>query len=147
MKCPFCGSSELKVIDKRESDDDSNRRRRECEKCNKRFTTYERIEMIDLKIIKKDGVRTPYDRNKILKGFMISCGKRPISQDQINKAVDDVEAELFRMEETEIKSSIVGDLVMKHLKKLDDIAYIRFASVYRQFKDKEDIEKELKKLK
>jgi transcriptional repressor NrdR len=147
MKCPFCGSKELKVIDKRESDEDTARRRRECISCGKRFTTYEKIEMLELKIIKKDGRREPYDRSKILKGLQISCGKRPISEEQIHKLLDDVEAELFSMETSEIDSKVIGDIVMKHLKKLDDIAYIRFASVYRQFKDIHDLEKELKSLK
>jgi len=146
MKCPFCGSKELKVIDKRESDEDTERRRRECISCAKRFTTYERVEMIELKIVKKDGRRVPYDRNKILKGITTSCQKRPISSEQINSAVDEIEAELFRMETSEINSKIVGDIVMKHLRKLDEIAYIRFASVYRQFKDIHELEMELKKL-
>ena len=147
MKCPFCGSKELKVIDKRESDEDTERRRRECISCGKRFTTYERVEILELKIVKKDGRRAPYDRSKILKGITISCQKRPISSEQINATVDEIEAELFRMETSEISSKIIGDIVMKHLKSLDEIAYIRFASVYRQFKDIHDLEMELKKLK
>jgi transcriptional repressor NrdR len=147
MKCPFCGSKDLKVVDKRESDEDTERRRRECNSCGKRFTTYERVEMLDLKIVKKDGRREPYNRDKILKGVIKSCEKRPVSSEQINKLVDDIEAELFRMEANEIPSATVGDIVMKHLKKFDEIAYIRFASVYRQFKDIHDLELELKKLK
>ena len=147
MKCPFCNSKELKVIDKRESDEDTERRRRECISCGKRFTTYERVEILELKIVKKDGRRAPYDRSKILKGITISCQKRPVSTEQINAVVDEIEAELFRMETSEISSKIVGDIVMKHLKNFDEIAYIRFASVYRQFKDIHDLEMELKKLK
>ncbi|MGV8087231.1 MAG: transcriptional regulator NrdR [Candidatus Woesearchaeota archaeon] len=147
MKCPFCNSKELKVIDKRESDEDTERRRRECISCGKRFTTYERVEILELKIVKKDGRRAAYDRSKILKGITISCQKRPVSTEQINSVVDEIEAELFRMETSEISSKIVGDIVMKHLKNFDEIAYIRFASVYRQFKDIHDLEMELKKLK
>jgi len=147
MKCPFCGSNDLKVIDKRESVDDSNRRRRECSSCNKRFTTYERIELIDLKIIKKDGRREPYDRDKILRGITASCNKRPVSPEAIREAVDKIEAEIFSMDTNEVKSTVVGDLVMKYLKTLDDIAYIRFASVYRQFKDLEELEQEVQSLK
>jgi len=147
MKCPFCGSKDLKVVDKRESDEDTERRRRECNSCGKRFTTYERVEMIDLKIVKKDGRRESYNRDKILKGVIKSCEKRPVSIEQINKVVDEIEAELFRMEATEVQSTVVGDIVMKHLKNFDEIAYIRFASVYRQFKDIHDLELELKKLK
>lgn len=147
MKCPFCGSKDLKVVDKRESDEDTERRRRECNSCGKRFTTYERVDMPDLRIVKKDGRREPYDRNKILKGITKSCEKRPISSEQINKTIEEIEAELYKMESNDIPSHVLGDLVMKHLKKLDEIAYIRFASVYRQFKDIHDLEKELKSLK
>ncbi|HYD03754.1 MAG TPA: transcriptional regulator NrdR [Alphaproteobacteria bacterium] len=146
MKCPFCGSKDLKVVDKRESDSDTYRRRRECNSCGKRFTTYERVEL-ELKIIKKDGRREPYDRAKLLKGISKSLDKRPIGSDKINAMVDDIEAELFRLEKTEIEGDVVGEVVMKHLKELDEIAYIRFASVYRQFKDIKDLEKEIKSLK
>ena len=146
MKCPFCGSTDLKVIDKRESNDDSNRRRRECSSCTKRFTTYERIEMIDIKIVKKDGRREPFDRDKILKGLIRACEKRPISQEKIQETLEDVESEILKLDTQEIKSTVVGDIVMKHLKKLDEIAYIRFASVYREFKDLKEFESELKTL-
>jgi len=105
------------------------------------------VEMLDLKIVKKDGRRQPYDRSKILKGIITSCEKLAISSEEINKIVDEIEAELFRMEANEINSTIVGDIVMKHLKKFNEIAYIRFASVYRQFKDIHDLEKELKSMK
>jgi transcriptional repressor NrdR len=147
MKCPFCGSKDLKVVDKRESDEDTERRRRECNTCNKRFTTYERVEMLELKIVKKDGRREPYNRDKILNGIVRSCQKRPVSSEQINQLVNEIEAELFSMETNEVQSPILGDIVMKHLKRFDEIAYIRFASVYRQFKDIHDLELELKKLK
>ena len=147
MKCPFCGSKDLKVVDKREYDEDTERRRRECNSCGKRFTTYERVDMPELKIVKKDGRREPYNRDKILKGITKSCEKRPISSEQINKTIEDIESELYKMESNDISSHVLGDLVMKHLKKLDEIAYIRFASVYRQFKDIHDLEKELKNLK
>ncbi len=147
MKCPFCGSKDLKVVDKRESDEDTERRRRECNSCNKRFTTYERVEMLEVKIVKKDGRRESYDRDKMLKGIVKSCEKRPVSSEQINQLVNEIEAELFSMETSEVLSTTLGDIVMKHLKKFDEIAYIRFASVYRQFKDIHDLEMELKKLK
>ncbi len=147
MKCPFCGSDELKVVDKRESNEDSNRRRRECLKCSKRFTTYERVEMVEIYVVKKDGRRELFNRDKILKGILKACEKRPISNERIEATVDDIESEILNQEKTEIKSHLVGDMIMKHLKKLDEIAYIRFASVYRQFKDLDEFEKELKGLK
>jgi ribonucleoside-triphosphate reductase len=147
MKCPFCGSTELKVIDKRESVDDSNRRRRECIACNKRFTTYERIEMIEITVIKKDGRREPFNRDKISRGLTKACEKRPVSSEAIQDVVDKIEAEILSGESTEVKSTTIGDLIMTHLKKLDEIAYIRFASVYREFKDLKEFENELKTLK
>jgi len=149
MKCPFCGSSELKVVDKRESNDDSNRRRREClnPKCAKRFTTYERVEMIEINVVKKDGRRELFNRDKILKGILKACEKRPISNETIQATVDEIEADILNQENTEIKSTFVGDMIMKHLKTLDEIAYIRFASVYRQFKDLDEFENELRTLK
>ncbi|HEY9701542.1 MAG TPA: ATP cone domain-containing protein, partial [Allocoleopsis sp.] len=112
MKCPFCGSKDLKVIEKRESDDDTDRRRRECNSCQKRFTTYERVEL-ELKIIKKDGRREAYDRGKLLRGISRSLDKRPIGSEKINSTVDEIEAELFRMEKSEIEGSQVGEIVMK----------------------------------
>lgn len=147
MKCPFCSSTELKVIDKRESVDDSNRRRRECLKCGKRFTTYERIEMVEITVIKKDGRREPFNRDKISRGITKACEKRPVSGETIQDVVDKIEAEILSSESTEIKSTNIGDLIMKYLKKLDEIAYIRFASVYREFKDLREFENELKTLK
>ena len=136
MKCPFCGDDNTKVIDSRPADDNASiRRRRQCDCCNKRFTTYEKIESIPLVIIKKDNIRESYDRTKIEKGVFRACHKRPISVEQITDLVDQVESALYNMEEKEISSSDVGQIVMEKLKDLDDVAYVRFASVYRQFKD------------
>ncbi len=148
MQCPYCHSNNLKVIDSRETEENI-RRRRECEDCKKRFTTYERIEIAPLVVIKKDGRRETFDRNKILKGIMIACGKRPISQDRIEKTVDEIETDLRNMDKNEIKSKVIGELIMEKLKSLDTVAYIRFASVYKadQFKDIKDIERELRSLK
>lgn len=136
MKCPFCGDDNTKVIDSRPADDNASiRRRRQCDACNKRFTTYEKIESIPLVIIKKDNIREPYDRSKIEKGVFRACHKRPISVEQISQLVDSVETAVFNLEEKEIKSSVIGEMVMDKLKDLDDVAYVRFASVYREFKD------------
>ena len=148
MICPYCSSSSLGVIDSRETKD-SVRRRRECEDCKKRFTTYERLEMSPLVVIKKDGRREQFDRSKLIKGITIACGKRPISQEKIGQVVDKIESKMRDMNKEEIKSKMIGDMVMEQLKDLDYVAYIRFASVYKpqQFKDIEDIEKELKQLK
>lgn len=147
MICPYCNSSEIRVIDKRTSDEKSIRRRRECEKCKKRFTTYERIETHPLVVIKKDGRREPFNREKLLSGITLACGKRPISREDIEKLVDEIEANLRNMDSTEIKSRAIGGLVMEKLKELDEVAYIRFASVYQKFKGIEHFEKELKQLK
>lgn len=147
MICPYCNSDETKVIDKRSSDNKTFRRRRECEKCNKRFTTYERIEDIPLTIIKRDGRSEAFDRNKIRIGIMKACEKRPISQEKIEKIVGEIENDLRNMDSTEIKSKIIGDMVIEKLKSLDEVAYIRFASVYKKFKDIESFERELKELK
>lgn len=143
VKCPFC-QAETKVTDTRESED-SVRRRRECgnEKCGKRFTTYERPE-ITVMVIKKDGRREPYSREKLMKGIMIACGKRPIPREAIESAVDRIENAL--REENEVTSKDIGELVMRTLKKIDHIAYIRFASVYREFDDIRTLEKEIKLL-
>ncbi len=147
MICPYCSNAEIKVIDKRASDERSFRRRRECDKCEKRFTTYERIEIVPLTIIKKDGRREDFDRNKIRLGIMRACEKRPINQERIEKTVDEIENELRNMDSVEIKSKIIGDMVSEKLRSLDEVAYIRFASVYKKFKDIESFEKELKELK
>jgi len=145
MKCPYCYYDETKVTDTRESGN-ITRRRRECLKCAKRFTTYEHIETIDLRIIKKDGNIEAFDRNKILRGLLKACEKRPVKMEKIQRMVDDVEAELRKHENTEIPSKKIGEIVMEKLKKLDKIAYIRFASVYREFKDLKSFEKEIKKV-
>lgn len=147
MKCPFCGSLESKVIDKRGTDNDEiTRRRRECLTCQKRFTTYERVELASIIVIKKDGVRQQFDRNKILSGMIKACEKRPISHQQIEKIVDEIETELRNLGTPEILSIMIGEKIMEKLKLLDEIAYIRFASVYREFADLTSFEKELKTL-
>lgn len=146
MRCPFCGSDDTKVVETRETTEEVTRRRRECLKCEKRFTTYERIEINPLIIVKKNAVRESFDRQKIKSGMLKACEKRPVSLEQIDKVVDEIESELRNADKAEIPSQKVGLLVMKKLKKLDKIAYIRFASVYREFRDIDDFEKELKKL-
>lgn len=147
MKCPFCGSEESKVIDKRETPDiKATRRRRECLSCNKRFTTYERVEEVDIFVIKKDGKREMFDRNKLKMGILKACEKRPVTLEQIEGMVDRVENDLRNRESTEVGSSLIGDLVMRELKKMDKVAYIRFASVYREFADIHSFQKELTKL-
>ncbi|MBO4461829.1 MAG: transcriptional repressor NrdR [Lachnospiraceae bacterium] len=147
MKCPFCSSENTRVIDSRPADDNrSIRRRRICDDCNKRFTTYEKVETIPLIVIKKDNNREQYDRSKIEAGVLRACHKRPISAEQINKLVDDVETEIFAREEKEVPSSEIGEIVMSHLKDLEAVAYVRFASVYREFKDVNTFMNELKKI-
>ncbi len=141
MKCPFCGNENTRVIDSRPADDSNSiRRRRQCDECFKRFTTYEKVETIPLVVIKKDNNREPYDRSKIEAGVFRSCHKRPISVDQINALVDEVENTIFNMEEKEIPSSRIGEVL------LDPVAYVRFASVYREFKDVNTFMNELKKI-
>lgn len=148
MKCPFCFSTETKVMDKRESENlVATRRRRECLKCKKRFTTYERIETQELTIVKKDGKRELYNRQKLLIGILKACEKRPIKREQIEIIIGEIETELRNMPSTEIQSRKIGELVMSKLMQLDKVAYIRFASVYRQFTDLRSFEKELKSLK
>ena len=147
MKCPYCGYKESKVVDSRPADESSSiRRRRECLKCEKRFTTYEKVETIPLIVIKKDNTREQYDRSKIEGGVLRACHKRPISVNQINQLVDEVETEIFNREEKEIPSSLIGELVMDKLKDLEAVAYVRFASVYREFKDVNTFMSELKKM-
>lgn len=139
MKCPYCGSIRDKVIDSRSTKDDCEiRRRRECEDCGGRFTTYERIEEIMPVVKKKNGEREPYDRNKIKKGLMISCQKRPVSAETIDQMIDKIEKELQSYEKKEIETSVIGDIVMNVLKEVDKVAFIRFASVYKEFVDPED---------
>lgn len=145
MDCPYCGNLEHRVVDKREANE-ATRRRRECLKCKKRFTTYERIEPFGLVIVKKDGRREPFSREKLRSGLVKACEKRPIPQEKIDAAVEEIESELRGEEKKELNSSHVGELVMRKLKKLDKVAYIRFASVYRQFADIESFQEELKKL-
>lgn len=147
MKCPFCGKENTRVIDSRPADDGSSiRRRRQCDECSKRFTTYEKVEAIPLVVIKKDNNRESYDRSKVEAGVYRSCHKRPISVDQINALVDEVETAVFNMEEKEIPSSTIGQLVMEKLRDLDPVAYVRFASVYREFKDVNTFMSEIKKI-
>ncbi|MEM3555549.1 MAG: transcriptional regulator NrdR [Candidatus Micrarchaeia archaeon] len=147
MRCPYCSSEKTRVIDSRDLGElEITRRRRECRKCKKRFTTYERVETIDLVVIKKDGRREKFDRGKLLAGVQKACEKRPISQERIEKLVEEIERELRNMDSLEVESKVIGELVMKKLKKLDKVAYIRFASVYREFADIESFEKELRAL-
>ena len=146
MKCPFCGEENTKVIDSRPAEENKSiRRRRQCEVCGKRFTTYEKVETIPLIIIKKDDNREPYDRSKIERGIVRSCHKRPVSYDQIVSTVEEIEAEIFNKEEKEISSNEIGEIVMDKIKELDQVAYVRFASVYREFKDVNTFMDELKK--
>ncbi len=145
MKCPFCGHENTRVIDSRPADENNSiRRRRVCDECAKRFTTYEKVETIPLIVIKKDNNREAYDRSKIEAGVLRACHKRPISANQINQLVDEVETQIFNREEKEISSSEIGELVMDKLKNLEAVAYVRFASVYREFKDINTFMDELK---
>ncbi len=147
MKCPFCGNIEDKVVDSRiASEGDSIRRRRECLKCQRRFTTYEYIEKSRLMVIKKDGRREPFDRNKILTGLLRACEKRPVSMETIEEVVDSIERTLQKRYDKEVNSPDIGELVMNKLHDLDEVAYVRFASVYRQFKDINQFLGELKDL-
>ncbi len=147
MKCPYCSSQESKVVDKRIAPDrNSFRRRRECLNCSKRFTTYERVENADLIIVKKDGKRESFDRQKVKSGMIKACEKTPVSIEDIDRTLDEIEMELRNRDSVEIPSRSVGRLAMKKLKKLDKVAYIRFASVYREFADPGDFESELRKV-
>ena len=147
MKCPFCGHDNTRVIDSRPADENNSiRRRRVCDECSRRFTTYEKVETIPLIVIKKDDNRETYARSKIEAGVLRACHKRPVSANQITKLVDDVETEIFNRGEKEIPSRVIGELVMDRLKNLDAVAYVRFASVYREFKDINTFMDELKKV-
>ncbi|MDE7060036.1 MAG: transcriptional regulator NrdR [Lachnospiraceae bacterium] len=147
MKCPFCGKENTRVVDSRPADDSNSiRRRRQCDTCQKRFTTYEKIEMLPFMVIKKDNNREPYSREKLETGIVRSCHKRPVSYDQITALMDEVENIIFSMEEKEIPSYKIGELLMERLKVLDQVAYVRFASVYREFKDINTFMDELKKI-
>ena len=148
MKCPFCEFHDSKVIDSRAAEEgNSIRRRRECLQCAKRFTTYEMVEDLPLRVVKKDGRRMAFDRSKILNGLMKACEKRPISLEVLEETADKVEKELRNSMEREIPSRLIGEVLMKHLKNLDHVAYVRFASVYREFTDIDNIMQELEALK
>lgn len=147
MKCPFCSESESKVIDSRPAENGTVvRRRRECIACRRRFTTYEKLETTPLVVIKKSGDRQVYDRNKILSGLLKACEKRPISADTIESLLDTIEYKVLTLSDKEVHSKDIGEIVMDELKKTDEVAYVRFASVYRQFKDINTFMKELKKI-
>ena len=147
MKCCFCGHTESKVIDSRPTDEGASiRRRRECLACGKRFTTYETIETVSVMVVKKDKSREAFDREKLLKGLLRACEKRPVPVKQLENLVDEVETTVQNMLERKVTSEAIGEMVMERLKKIDDIAYIRFASVYRQFRDIDSLNEEVSKL-
>ncbi|AUS96563.1 transcriptional regulator NrdR [Clostridium thermosuccinogenes] len=147
MKCPYCGYEDDKVIDSRPTDEGTAiRRRRECSKCLKRFTTYEKVENLPIMVIKKDKTRQAFDRNKLLNGIMRACEKRPVSSEDLERLVDEIESQAYNSLQREITSQAIGEMVMAKLKDLDEVAYVRFASVYRQFKDVNTFMDELKKL-
>lgn len=147
MKCPYCNHPDTRVIDSRPAEDGSSiRRRRSCDECGKRFTTYEKIETIPMIIIKKDNNREQYSRGKIERGVLRACYKRPVSAEDIQKTVDRIETKVFSLEEKEIPSNVIGEIVMDELKRLDEVAYVRFASVYREFKDVNTFMDEIKKI-
>lgn len=147
MKCPYCGNPDTRVIDSRPAEDGSSiRRRRSCDTCGKRFTTYEKVETIPLIVIKKDNNREQYDRGKIEKGILQACYKRPVPAEVIRKTVEQIETEIFNREEKEIPSKVIGEIVIHKLKDLDEVAYVRFASVYREFKDVNTFMEELKSI-
>ena len=147
MKCPYCAYEESKVVDSRHSEDGTSiRRRRECLQCGKRFTTYETVESLPIVVIKKDGSRQSFDRNKLINGMVRACEKRPVSLSAIESAVTEIEQIIQNSLEREVKTSYIGELVMERLKPLDEVAYVRFASVYRQFKDINSFMTELNKL-
>lgn len=147
MKCPYCSATDTRVIDSRPAEDGSSiRRRRCCDECGKRFTTYEKIETIPLIVIKKDNNREQYDRSKIESGILSACYKRPIPAADIQKTIEKIETEIFSREEKEIPTSVIGEIVMEKLKELDEVAYVRFASIYREFKDVNTFMSEIKKI-
>jgi len=147
MKCPYCGSENIKTLETRDSADNTVRRRKECGDCGKRFTTYEYVEAIELMVRKKNGELERFDLNKIVRGLQKACEKRPVTMEQIQGLAERVRQDLMMMGKTEVSSQEIGDLVMKYLKNLDRIAYIRFASVYRQFEEPEDFRKVLSEVK
>lgn len=142
MKCPFCDSSNARVIDTREVSD-GIRRRRECQQCHQRFTTYERIVRVNLLVVKRDQSRQSFDRDKLLKGMQAACSKRPVSADELEEAARELEAELYAMGRSEVDSLTIGELVMDRLRQIDDVAYVRFASVYGRFTDVERMTEEI----
>ncbi|MFA5635292.1 MAG: transcriptional regulator NrdR [Anaerovoracaceae bacterium] len=147
MKCPFCENNDTRVIDSRPTEEGhAIRRRRECDDCGKRFTTYEKVEEVFFMVIKKDGTREAFDRNKVLNGILKACEKRPVPIADIEKIVNDIERGLNNMMEKEIESKVIGEVIMEHLKNLDEVAYVRFASVYRQFTDVNTFAAEIEKL-
>ncbi len=146
MRCPFCNQDNTRVVDSRPAENNSIRRRRLCDCCGRRFTTYEKIEMIPLIVVKKDMNREQYDRAKIQQGIIRACHKRPVSAQRINETVDAIENEIFNTGDKEITSNFIGTVVMKHIKELDGVAYVRFASVYREFKDVNTFMDELRKI-
>jgi transcriptional repressor NrdR len=147
MRCPYCNDENLKVIDSRPMDEENAiRRRRQCENCGKRFTTFEKVETIPLMVVKKDNTREPYNRSKIEAGVLSACHKRPVSVEDINRMIDEIEAKLFQMDSKEISTTDIGELVMEKLRALDEVAYVRFSSVYREFTDVQTFMKELEKL-
>lgn len=147
MKCPFCGFSESKVVDSRPTDDgETIRRRRECLSCQKRFTTYENVEILPIVVIKKDGSREPFDKQKLLNGLLRACQKRPVTFEQLSLLVNNIEQKLQNELKREVPSPEIGEIVMEELKELDEVAYVRFASVYREFKDLNSFLSELNKL-
>lgn len=147
MRCPYCNDPDTRVIDSRPAEDGTSiRRRRSCDECGKRFTTYEKVETIPLIIIKKDNTREQYDRGKIEQGVLRACYKRPISAEDIQKTVERIETKIFRLEGKEISSKMIGEIVMEELQSLDEVAYVRFASIYREFKDVNTFMDEIKKI-
>ena len=147
MKCPFCGMDNTRVVDSRPADDNTSiRRRRQCDECGRRFTTYEKVEIIPLTVIKKDHTREPYDRNKIMAGIMRACHKRPVPVEKLEDTMNQIENEIYNLGEKEVDSKAIGEIVMDHLKDLEQVAYVRFASVYREFKDVNTFMSELKKM-
>jgi len=147
MNCPYCASGESTVLESRDSEDGAVlRRRRQCIKCGKRFTTYERVENIDLKVVKKDGYKENFDREKIQRGINKACEKRPVEAEQIERLVDDIELRLLNRKSTEISSSDIGRMVLTRLKKLDKVAYLRFASVFLEFGSVEEFRKEIREI-
>ena len=147
MKCPYCGGENTRVIDSRPVEEDNSiRRRRVCDGCSRRFTTYEKIETIPMVVIKKDNNRETYDRSKIESGILRACHKRPVSMNQIRRTVDEIEAEIYERTEKEIPSKDIGEMVMRKVHDLDPVAYVRFAPVYREFKDVETFMEELRKV-